>query len=78
MTDSITFNNDVEIEKLKIPLLTASNYYIWSRKVQLILLIKGLWGIVNGSETVPAEGSETFTISTTTGYCTLHDLTACT
>ena len=48
----------LELGKFRIPLLTSQNYFLWSRKLQLVLRSKGLWPIVNGTEKKPSEGDE--------------------
>lgn len=55
-------SNDFETEmadtsKFKIDVLRNDNYFMWSRKMKLILRAKGVWNIVNGVETTPEESS---------------------
>ena len=33
----------------------GNNFYNWKVKIQLFLLTKNLWGIINGSETTPTD-----------------------
>lgn len=42
-----------ELSKLRVPLLNSGNYFIWSRKLELVLRGKGLWELVKGEEIVP-------------------------
>lgn len=46
----------VDVNKIRLPLLTSTNYFLWSRKIELVLRSKGLWSIVDGCES-PPEGS---------------------
>ncbi|KAI0559809.1 gag-polypeptide of LTR copia-type [Gracilaria domingensis] len=43
----------VDIQKVKLPVLNSSNYFMWSKKIQLVLKSKGLWSIVSGVEQAP-------------------------
>ena len=45
----------VEIARHKIKPLDSINYFIWAKKMQLLLRGKGLWGIVCGDEMEPSE-----------------------
>ena len=47
----------VDTSRYHIKALTAENYYMWSNKMEIVLRGKGLWGIVNGNETLPAAAS---------------------
>lgn len=38
-----------DADRFQIPLLNGSNYFIWSKKIELVLTVKGLWKYVNGS-----------------------------
>ena len=38
--------------------LNSSNYATWKIQCKMALMKDGLWGIVNGTETVPTEGAE--------------------
>ena len=38
--------------------LNNSNYSTWKIQCKMALIKEGLWGIVNGTETVPEEGAE--------------------
>ena len=42
-----------DIARHRIQSLNASNYSIWSKKMQLLLKGKGLWGLVSGDEIEP-------------------------
>lgn len=58
MSEFISFkisNAGVDIARHKIRPLNTVNYSIWSKKMQLLLRGKGLWCIVCGKETAPAE-----------------------
>ena len=46
-------DSKVDIVRHKLPLLGPTNYFIWSRKIELLLRGKGLWAIVEGSEDAP-------------------------
>ncbi|MEM9078955.1 MAG: DUF4219 domain-containing protein [Bacteroidota bacterium] len=35
-------------DRLRVPLLNGTNYYIWSKKMELVLKVKGLWKFVDG------------------------------
>ena len=37
--------------------LSGANYPTWKIQCQMTLMKDGLWGIVNGSETAPADGN---------------------
>ena len=54
--DTTSFGLD--LAKFRVPLLTSSNYYLWSRKLELILRSKGLWQIVSGKETRPTDETQ--------------------
>ena len=45
----------MDIAPRKMKPLSAVNYSIWSKKMQLLLRGKGPWNIVCGKETAPAE-----------------------
>ena len=38
--------------------LNSSTYSSWKIQCKVALIKEGLWGIVNGTETVPTEGAE--------------------
>ena len=58
MADDTYVSTGIDLGKFKLPLLTTTNYYIWSRKMGLVLRSKGLWGIVNGNEKKPTVAAE--------------------
>ena len=41
--------------RYQIEKLSPDNYFLWSRKIELVLRSKGLWGIVSGDERKPSE-----------------------
>ena len=44
--------------KIAIVPLTGANYPTWKVQCKMSLMKDGLWGIVNESETAPAEGAD--------------------
>lgn len=49
----------VDTSRYRIEPLTASNYFMWSRKMEIVLRGKGLWDIVSGNEEEPlVDGAE--------------------
>ena len=52
MTDS---TDTVDKIRHRIERLNPNNYYLWSKKLKLVLRGKGLWGIVSGEELPPPE-----------------------
>ena len=44
-------------EKWSIDKLDGSNWMTWKFQVRHLLLAKGLWGVVDGSETLPEDSS---------------------
>ena len=52
MTDS---TDTVDMSRHRIERLSPKNYYLWSKKLELVLQGKGLWGIVSGEELPPPE-----------------------
>lgn len=51
--DSSSFSMD--FGKVRLSLISADNYFLWSRNLELVLWGKGLWGIVSGTEMCPDE-----------------------
>ena len=47
-----TFDGKFVIDKL-----SGSNYGIWSMKVKMVLMKDDLWGLINGTEVLPAQPS---------------------
>ena len=48
----------VGVRKYQVEPLNSGNYYIWSRKIELVLRWKGLWTIVTGEEEEPERDSK--------------------
>lgn len=52
----------VEVARFKIDPLRSENYFLWSRKMQLILRSKGVWKRIINEEHPPENDSEIDTI----------------
>lgn len=48
----------LEVSKLWLPLLNSDNYFMWCRKLELVLRGKGLWQIASEEEGEPSRESE--------------------
>ena len=46
-------NETVDTSRYRIAALNSENYYTWACKIELVLRGKGLWSILNGTETEP-------------------------
>lgn len=55
MTDESSSGFGIYLGTFRIPMLNDSYYYLWYRKVELVLRSKGLFSIVNGTEKKPTE-----------------------
>lgn len=53
------FSSIIDYSKLRVPLLKEENYYIWSKKIELILRGKALSEIVTGEENSPSTTDST-------------------
>ena len=51
-----------EVKTAVVP-LTGANYPTWKVQCKMSLIKDGLWGIVDGSETAPAENDGAYTPS---------------
>ena len=57
---SVSDNDDqVEVDQFWIQNLSTSNYFLWSRKIEIVLRGKGLWKIVSGEEIGPDTSTAT-------------------
>ena len=52
-TGSATSDKIGELPKMSIEKLTSDNFYLWSNKIEILLRGQGLWGFVEGTDTVP-------------------------
>lgn len=48
----------VDTTRFRIPILKDDNYFTWCHKMEFVLRSKGLWDIVNGTETAPTTTAE--------------------
>ena len=48
-----TISELIDTSRYRFPALTADNYFIWSHKLEVVLLGKGFWGIIEGTEQEP-------------------------
>lgn len=48
----------VDTSKFHIAKLNATNYFLWSKKIEIVLRGKGLWDVVFGKETRPTAEAE--------------------
>lgn len=46
-----------EADRVRVPLLNGTNYFIWSKKIELVLTVKGLWKYVDGSTDGTSSGA---------------------
>lgn len=48
----------VDTSRYRVQPLSSDNYFLWSRKMEIILRSKGLWNIVSGTELEPTADEE--------------------
>lgn len=61
MTVSTTMTDlpdTVDTSRYQVERLNATNYFLWSRKIELVLRGKGLWGFISGDEDEPTTETE--------------------
>ena len=57
---SVSDNDDkVEVDRFRIQKLSTSNYFLFLRKIEIVLRGKGIWKIVSGEETGPDTSTAT-------------------